>query len=454
MISGYKIINQNDEKVLYIYLDFNYEFGGKKKESFFNSIKDLVKKINFKGKKILLVSSSIIIGTLLINPLKINDLKVSPSYNYVTKIVIHDFDKNNLTDYEINITDNTNEEKGNILENQSEDNVNTLENVNSEKSKDLSNNVSVKTNMAGTKSPETTAKSQTTNTSKITTKTDDTSKIKEENQSTETSEKTQMTETLVTIYRNNGSILKLELEEYLIGVVAGEMPASFNLEALKAQAIVARTYALKSIQNKKKLTDTVSTQVYKDNDQLKAIWGSEYNKYYGKIKNAVNETKGKVILYNGGYIDAVYHSTSNGKTENSINVWGNDIPYLKSVDSSWDKNVKSYESTAKFSIDEFYNILSLNIEDPLTFEVIHNETGRVRNITINNKTYSGTEFRSLLKLRSTDFKIDIVGDYINVTTYGYGHGVGMSQYGANEMAKEGYNYIQILKHYYSGVVIK
>ena len=261
-------------------------------------------------------------------------------------------------------------------------------------------------------------------------------------------------EITVTVYRNNGKIINLELEEYVLGVVGAEMPASFNIEALKAQAILARTYALKSIKNGKKLTDTVSTQAYKDNFELQKLWKNDYTKYYEKIKKAVNETKGKVILYNNEYIDAVYHSTSNGKTENSKNVWKNSLPYLVSVDSSWDKNVKSYKKETIFEINEFCNILKLDVEEPITYEIIHNETGRVRQITINNKTFSGTEFRNLLKLRSTDFEIEINDEKVKVTTYGYGHGVGMSQYGANEMAKQGYSYIQILKHYYTGVVIK
>lgn len=423
MISGYKIINQNnDEDVLFLYLDFSFEFGGKK-QSFFKTIKRFLKTINFKGTKILLVSSGIIIGTLYINPYKINKLDTPTNYNYVSKIIIHDFNENELTDYEININKDNKIQKGNILEKEKNDNVNNVTNVNIQKSNKLSNNVE----------ENSTNKSNFTETKK---------------------ENIKKNEITVTVYRNNGKIINLELEEYVLGVVGAEMPASFNIEALKAQAILARTYALKSIKNGKKLTDTVSTQAYKDNSELQKLWKNDYTKYYEKIKKAVNETKGKVILYNNEYIDAVYHSTSNGKTENSKNVWKNSLPYLVSVDSSWDKNVKSYKKETIFEINEFCNILKLDVEEPITYEIIHNETGRVRQITINNKTFSGTEFRNLLKLRSTDFEIEINDEKIKVTTYGYGHGVGMSQYGANEMAKQGYSYIQILKHYYTGVVIK
>lgn len=423
MISGYKIINQNnDEDVLFLYLDFSFEFGGKK-QSFFKTIKRFLKTINFKGTKILLVSSGIIIGTLYINPYKINKLDTPTNYNYVSKIIIHDFNENELTDYEININKDDKIQKGNILGKEKNDSVNNATNVNIQKSNKLSNNV----------------EENSTNKSNLT-------ETKKEN--------IKKNEITVTVYRNNGKIINLELEEYVLGVVGAEMPASFNIEALKAQAILARTYALKSIKNGKKLTDTVSTQAYKDNSELQKLWKNDYTKYYEKIKKAVNETKGKVILYNNEYIDAVYHSTSNGKTENSKNVWKNSLPYLVSVDSSWDKNVKSYKKETIFEINEFCNILKLDVEEPITYEIIHNETGRVRQITINNKTFSGTEFRNLLKLRSTDFEIEINDEKIKVTTYGYGHGVGMSQYGANEMAKQGYSYIQILKHYYTGVVIK
>lgn len=423
MISGYKIINQNnDEDVLFLYLDFSFEFGGKK-QSFFKTIKRFLKTINFKGTKILLVSSGIIIGTLYINPYKINKLDTPTNYNYVSKIIIHDFNENELTDYEININKDNKIQKGNILEKEKNDSVNNVTNANIQKSNKLSNNVE----------ENSTNKSNFTETKK---------------------ENIKKNEITVTVYRNNGKIINLELEEYVLGVVGAEMPASFNIEALKAQAILARTYALKSIKNGKKLTDTVSTQAYKDNSELQKLWKNDYTKYYEKIKKAVNETKGKVILYNNEYIDAVYHSTSNGKTENSKNVWKNILPYLVSVDSSWDKNVKSYKKETIFEINEFCNILRLDVEEPITYEIIHNETGRVRQITINNKTFSGTEFRNLLKLRSADFEIEINDEKVKVTTYGYGHGVGMSQYGANEMAKQGYSYIQILKHYYTGVVIK
>ncbi|MCM1370759.1 MAG: stage II sporulation protein D [Clostridium sp.] len=466
MISGYKIINQNGEDVLFLYLDYNYEFSKDfKSDGIFKNIKSFIKSINFTGKKVLVVVSGIIISTLLINPIKLQNSVLTPNpYNYVSKIIIHDFTEKNLTDYEI-IIDDTNDiskkqEVESIKEEKpaSEKNSSTTNNKTSNKESQNKNTSSSQNKNQSTTKKNTSSSNNTSSTNKNTQthQNNTTNNVSKETSSTTqnkvTNEKNNAQ--MVTVYRNNGTILNIELEEYIIGVVGAEMPASFNIEALKAQAIVARTYALKSIQDGKKLTDTVSTQAYKDNKQLQAVWGSDYSKYYSKIKSAVESTKGKVVLYNNSYIEAYYHSTSNGYTENSSEVWGKSLPYLKSVESSWDKKVNSYKKTVKFSIDEFTNLLGLDIEEPITYEIIHNDSGRVRNIIINNKSFTGVKFREILKLRSADFEVSLNDDNVEITTYGYGHGVGMSQYGANEMAKLGYNYSQIIKHYYSGVTIK
>ena len=258
----------------------------------------------------------------------------------------------------------------------------------------------------------------------------------------------------VKVKRSNGNIQKIELEEYVIGVVGAEMPASFNIEALKAQAVVARTYALKAISNNKVLTDTSSTQNYKDNEGLKQMWGSSYDTYYNKVKNAVMDTKGYYITYNGKYIDAVYHSTSNGKTESSVNVWGNSFPYLVSVDSPYDNTNPSFIKTEFISYSELSNKLKMEINNDTEINIISKTiSNRVEYLKISDKQYSGVDFRNILGLRSADFSIEKIENGINFTTKGYGHGVGMSQYGANGMAKNGSNYINILKHYYTKVVI-
>ena len=167
----------------------------------------------------------------------------------------------------------------------------------------------------------------------------------------------------------------------------------------------------------------------------------------------MDSTKGLYITYNGTYIDAVYHSTSNGKTEDAIYVWGNDIPYLKSVDSPWDVNATSYLRTEIKDFNTVLNILGvdLNTED---FEILEKkDSGRVIKVKVGKKIYSGVELRNILNLRSTDFDLAIHNGNLIITTKGYGHGVGMSEYGANGMANSGYNYEQILKHYYQGIDI-
>lgn len=260
--------------------------------------------------------------------------------------------------------------------------------------------------------------------------------------------------TYVTVYRTNGTVLTLELEEYIIGVVGAEMPASFHSEALKSQAIIARTYALKAMKNNRVLTDDSKTQNYKDINQLKSMWGSSYNTYYNKIKNAVESTKGIYLTYNGSIIEAVYHSTSNGYTESSINVWGNDYSYLTSVESKYDSINSSFLKETFITYEKISKLLNTTVTKDTNFNILsYTSSNRVDIIEVNGIEYTGVKFRSLLGLRSTDFEIKKQEDGIVFVTKGYGHGVGLSQYGANGMAKNGYTYKQILKHYYKGITI-
>lgn len=247
-----------------------------------------------------------------------------------------------------------------------------------------------------------------------------------------------------------------ELEDYIIGVVGAEMPASFNDEALKAQAVASRTYAVYKMNHSNKNYDVVtdvSNQAYQTKDELKAKWQNEFDYYYNKVKKAVMDTKDEVMEYNGEVIIAYYFAMSNGKTEDSSLVFNEQKPYLKSTDSNWENsNLKNFSVTKKISLEEFKNIL--NIKDPIIINnIIRSNTNRVLKITINNQEYFGTDIRKKLDLRSTDFEINIKGNVVYITTNGYGHGVGMSQYGANEMAKNGYGYEDILKHYYSNIEI-
>ena len=247
----------------------------------------------------------------------------------------------------------------------------------------------------------------------------------------------------------------MELEDYVIGVVGAEMPALFNSEALKAQSVIARTYALKANSMGRVLSDNESTQSYKDNGELANLWGGNFDSYYNKVRDAVMSTSGMYLTYNGNYIEAVYHSTSNGRTEDSSNVWGNYFPYLVSVESSFDNTNSSFSISKSFSYNDLSSKLGININASSEFNILgYTSGGRVSSVSIDGVEFSGISFRSKLGLRSADFDIDKSTDGIIVTTRGYGHGVGMSQYGANGMAKAGYSYRDILLHYYPGVSIE
>lgn len=261
---------------------------------------------------------------------------------------------------------------------------------------------------------------------------------------------------LVRIKRSNGDIDSVPLEEYVVGVISGEMPASFHEEALKAQSVASRTYVLKkmksNIDNTYDVVDTVSNQVYLDNDDLKLKWGNNYDKYINKIRDVVNSTKGEYLEYEGDIIDAFYFSTSNGYTEDSGVIFEKSLPYLKSVESVWDKEVASaFYSSTSISLQEFYEKLDLEYNKELKVEILEkSDSNRIIKLKINGKEFKSKDIYSKLKLRSYDFEIIQVGSNVIINTKGYGHGVGLSQYGALGMAKEGYNYKDILSHYYVG----
>ena len=254
-------------------------------------------------------------------------------------------------------------------------------------------------------------------------------------------------------------IVELNLEDYVVGVLAGEMPISFEEEALKAQAVVARTYALKRVLNNNSeydVVDTTKNQVYLDDEYLRDKWGKNYEKYIEKIKKVVNETSHEYIFFEDKIIDAMFFSTSVGMTENSEEIFPNELPYLRSVSSTWDEDVSPvFKENYKFTLKKFYELLGLKYNSKLTItKTAVTSTGRVKEIKINGKTFTGKKIQQLLDLRSNYFSIAKVGDNVQIETKGYGHGVGMSQYGANGMAKEGYKYEDIIKHYYQDVEIK
>ena len=256
---------------------------------------------------------------------------------------------------------------------------------------------------------------------------------------------------------STNEITNINLEDYIIGVVAAEMPASFELEALKAQAVAARTFAMYKKETRNldyDLIKGVKDQAYKDNKTLLAQWKVNFFTNYLKIRQAVEETQGQVLTYNGEVINAFYFSMSNGYTENCELVFAQDLPYLNSVSSKWDnESLNNYSYTINFSKEDFCSSLGITCDSVEIQDITRSDSNRVLTITINNQTFKGTEIRSKLGLRSTDFDIVINESGVTITTRGYGHGVGMSQYGANGMAKEGYSYEEIVKYYYQNTEI-
>ena len=408
MFDNYIIKNET----LYIDLNINYDFGNFKntKTCFKKELKKFLNSLKINFNKIVLTCSGIIIGSIILTNNNFNN-EVSMKYvpNIDTRIpYIAHYDNEEKTDDNIIVNNDVNE---------------TTENVNN--SQNISKNVEKPVNTEHT-SIDNTSTNNTTNSS-----------VSE-----------------ITVYRSNGSVINLNMTDYLIGVVSSEMPASFNLEALKAQSVLARTYALKAKQTGKKLTDTVSTQSYIDIDQMKNKWGNSFNTYYNKIKNAVENTNGEYLSYNGNYIEALYHSTNNGKTESSLDVFGNYYPYLISVSSEYDKNASSYLRTINMPLDTISNKLGLNLNNDSVISILsYTDGGNIKEININGNNFSGKKVRELLGLRSADFDISISDNNANITTRGYGHGVGMSQYGANGMANAGYSYKDILSHYYPGTTL-
>ena len=254
-------------------------------------------------------------------------------------------------------------------------------------------------------------------------------------------------------------ILKIPFEDYIKGVLAGEIPTSFDLEALKAQAVAARSYALVQMEkNKEKEYDvenTVTNQVYLTDEELKDKWKNDYVSKINKVKLAVLETKGEYLTYDNEVVEALFFSTSTGMTENSEEVFSSKVPYLRSVASVWDEQSPVYEDTVSLDLNDFYSKLDLEYNDSIKCEVLENtSTGRVKKIRINGKEFNGRDVAAKLKLRSNYFSIIQNEKKVIINTKGYGHGVGMSQYGANGMAKEGYKYDTILKYYYQGTEIK
>lgn len=272
------------------------------------------------------------------------------------------------------------------------------------------------------------------------------------------------------LHTSTNEIEEVKLDEYLCNVVSAEMPVDYDIEALKAQAIVARTYTIyKIIHNSGKhngadICDSSSCcQAWISKEGRFERWDeNKKEENWNKISTAVNETIGKIITYNGEPINAFFHSNSGGTTEIPLNVWGGSgYPYLQVVETSGEDEYGQYSSEIILSrtelvekLKEEYSDIEINFESEDDIKILeYTESGRVRTIQFGNKNLSGVETRTLLGLRSANFDISFDGDNIIFSVIGYGHGVGMSQTGADALAKQGYKYEDIIKHFYIGVEI-
>ncbi|MBR5947959.1 MAG: stage II sporulation protein D [Clostridia bacterium] len=260
-------------------------------------------------------------------------------------------------------------------------------------------------------------------------------------------------------------VLPMTLRDYLVGVTAAEMPAGYGIEALKAQAVAARTFTVKHITGELRCrsghtvcTDHRCCQAYISVERMRQNWGDRFDERYAKICEAVDSTEGIVMMSGGELVTALYHSSSGGRTENCEAVFAVALPYLVSVESAGEEDSPEYSSTVSFSKEEFIERINsafpdAGIAEPSSDVDIWQRTdsGRVSLIRLGGTVVSGQQLRNALSLKSTNIEFDIDGDTVEISCLGFGHGVGMSQCGANAMAKEGADYEAILKHYYTGV---
>lgn len=270
---------------------------------------------------------------------------------------------------------------------------------------------------------------------------------------------------------NENRVAEMSKGQYLREVVSAEMPASFEIEALKAQAVAARSYLYVRMNAYAKngtppehngadiCTDPTHCKAWISESERKTLWGAEADDNWKKIEQAVTETSGEVIYFGNEVISAVFFSTSSGKTENSKDVWGGERAYLVSVDSPGEENAPSFKSEKLISVDELKRIISENIDgadfsNGVFGDIIRSDAGGIITITLGGVPIKGTLFRNIFDLKSTNVNISVEDNTVRFDVTGYGHGVGMSQYGANAMAKHGSVYKEILSHYYQNTEVK
>ena len=275
--------------------------------------------------------------------------------------------------------------------------------------------------------------------------------------------------TIKLLHKKTGEVEQVNIDDYLCNVVSAEMPADYEIEALKAQAVVARTYTIYKINNKKHenadiCDDSTCCQAWVDKETRFSRWEeSKRESNWEKIQKCIQETQGQIITYQNQPINAFFHANSGGKTELPVNVWGGTgLPYLQVVETAGEEGYKQYESEVELTQDELieklktkYSDISIDFSNQEDLKILeYTDSGRVKTVKFGNHEISGVETRTLLGLKSTNFEISKENDKIKFTVKGYGHGVGMSQTGADAMAKQGKNYKEIINHFYSGVEIK
>ncbi len=275
--------------------------------------------------------------------------------------------------------------------------------------------------------------------------------------------------TITLLHKKEGTVEEVNIDEYLYPVVSAEMPATFEMEALRAQAIVARTYTIFKILNKKHdnadiCDDSTCCQAWVSKETRLARWNeNEREANWQKICQAVNSTKGKIVTYENQPINAFFHSNSGGVTEVPVNVWGGTgYPYLQSVETAGEDGYTQYASEVTLTQNELldkmkakYSDIAINFSNPEEIKILeYTDSSRVKTLKIGNHNLSGVEARTIFGLRSTNFEISQEGGNIKFTVKGYGHGVGMSQTGADAMAKQGSTAEEIISHFYTGIEIR
>lgn len=280
-------------------------------------------------------------------------------------------------------------------------------------------------------------------------------------------------DTLINVYiKNEDRVESMSINDYLTGVVSAEMPADFNEEAIKAQAVAARSYLISHINSYKNgaypenhkgadaCTDHTHCQAWMSEQARKAAWSADKaDSNMEKIKKAVRDTAGEVMVYDGEVINAVFHSTSGGKTENAVDVWGSDVPYLKSVESEGDIQSPKYNSDLAVEVEEYKSTVAAALGEAVDWskglfsDIVRSDAGGIVSMTVGGVTIKGSKLREMFSLRSANVVLEEKDGVIYMTVKGYGHGVGMSQYGANYLAGIGKDYKEILKTYYTGVEV-